>query len=81
LRLVSHGIANIVLFFVAPDLDIEGIPAIGPQVQYAVGILSVIGVSVAGYLISRSVIAESRRRRATRATRVGRPGRTGESWR
>lgn len=66
---ISHGLANVVLFFVAPHLIDSGfVPPIGSQLQWGVAILSVIGISVAGYYISKSVIAESRRRR--RAARV-----------
>ena len=61
---ISHGLANVVLFFVAPHLiDVEGVPSIGPPMQYAVGVASVIAIAVAGYFISSSVLAESRRRR------------------
>ncbi|MGH2380103.1 MAG: lysostaphin resistance A-like protein [Candidatus Limnocylindria bacterium] len=70
---ISHGLANVVLFFVAPHLiDLEGVPLLGPQLQYSVGVASVIGIAVAGYFISSSVLAESRRRRraASRGSRT-----------
>lgn len=57
----SHGLANIVLFFVAPHLiDIGGIPSLTPQVQYGAAVLSIIGVAVAGYFISKSVLERDR---------------------
>ena len=66
---ISHGLANVVLFFVAPHVIDSGlVPPIGPQLQWGTAILSVIGIAVAGYYISKSVIAESRRRRSQRRT-------------
>ncbi|MGQ0609413.1 MAG: hypothetical protein ACT4OQ_13265, partial [Chloroflexota bacterium] len=70
---ISHGLANVILFFVAPHLiSLEGVPSLGPPLQYGVGVVSVIGIAVAGYFISSSVLAESRRRRrsASRGSRT-----------
>lgn len=67
---IGHGVANITLFFVAPNLiDPTSLPTIGPELQFAAATVSVICVSVASYLISR----ELRIRRARRRSHARRP--------
>jgi membrane protease YdiL (CAAX protease family) len=59
---ISHGLANITLFFVAPSvIDAGALPTIGPQWHVVAAMATVLAVSYTGYRISHAVIHSRRR--------------------
>lgn len=66
---VSHGLANIVLFFVAPNLlASEAMPEFGTPVQAAAAIVTVIVIAVIGYRVTQTAMRSSYRAAGQRHT-------------